>query len=56
MPHVQMQFVTNESTVYMELISQISAVNTAFRDELHEVFVIDREQNVFSFCLKSVRI
>lgn len=43
MPHMQKQFSADESTVYMELISQISTVNTAFRHELHQVFVIDRK-------------
>lgn len=35
MPHMQKQFATDESRIYMELISQISTINTAFRDELH---------------------
>lgn len=42
---MQKQFSADESRVYMELISQISAINTAFRDELHEVFVIDGKNN-----------
>lgn len=40
---MQKQFYTDESTVYMELISQISTVNIAFRHKLHQVF--GRKQN-----------
>lgn len=29
----------------MELISEISTINTAFRDKLHQVFVIDGKNN-----------
>lgn len=45
MPHIRKQFSTDGSTVYMELISQISTVNIAFRHKLHQVFVIGRKQN-----------